>query len=160
MPVITLPDGSTRDFDRPVTVAEIAAAVGPGLARAALAGRVGGRLVDACVPVAEDAEVAVITGDDPEGLEILRHSMAHLLGQAVKQLYPDAQMAIGPVVRDGFYYDIARGEPFAEADLRRLEERIRELVAQDYDVVREVVTGGRGERKKKRKKKRERGRER
>ena len=140
MPVITLPDGSTRDFDRPVTVAEIAAALGPGLARAALAGRVGGRLVDVCVPVAEDAEVAVITGDDPEGLEILRHSMAHLLGQAVKQLYPDAQMAIGPVVRDGFYYDIARGEPFAEADLQRLEERIRELVAQDYDVVREVVT--------------------
>lgn len=143
MPDITLPDGSVRHYERPVTVAEIAADIGPGLARAALAGRVGGRLVDACVEVAEDAEVAIVTAAEDDGVEILRHSLAHMVGQAVKQLYPDARMAVGPVIRDGFYYDIARDEPFAEEDLEKIEKRVHDLVDQDYDVVREVVTRAR-----------------
>ncbi len=140
MPVITLPDGSERRYEQPVTVMQIAEDIGPGLAKAALAGRVDGRPVDACVVVEQDAEVAIITACDPEGVEILRHSLAHMLGQAVKQLHPKARMAVGPVVRDGFYYDIACDESFAEEDLEKLEARVRELVAQDYDVVREVVT--------------------
>ena len=140
MPAITLPDGSKRRFEQPVTVMQIAEDVGPGLAKAALAGRVDGRLVDACVAVEQDAEVAIITARDPEGVEILRHSLAHMLGQAVKQLHPKARMAVGPVVKDGFYYDIACDESLAEEDLERLEARVQELVAQDYDVVREVVT--------------------
>ena len=140
MPAITLPDGSKRRFEQPVTVMQIAEDIGPGLAKAALAGRVDGRLVDACVAVEQDAEVAIITARDPEGIEILRHSLAHMLGQAVKQLHPKARMAVGPVVKDGFYYDIACDESLAEEDLERLEARVRELVAQDYDVVREVVT--------------------
>ena len=140
MPVIKLPDGSERRFEQPVTVMQIAEDIGPGLAKAALAGRVDGRLVDACVAVEQDAEVAVITARDPEGVEILRHSLAHMLGQAVKQLHPKARMAVGPVVKDGFYYDIACDESLAEEDLEKLEARVRELVAQDYDVVREVVT--------------------
>ena len=143
MPDITLPDGSVRHYERPVTVAEIAADIGPGLARAALAGRVGGRLVDACVEVVEDAEVAIVTAAEDDGVEILRHSLAHMVGQAVKQLYPDARMAVGPVIRDGFYYDIARDEPFAEEDLEKIEKRVHDLVDQDYDVVREVVTRAR-----------------
>ena len=140
MPVVTLPDGSTREFAQPVTVMQIAEDIGSGLAKAALAGRVNGRLVDACVEVDEDAEVSIITNRDEEGIEILRHSLAHMLGQAVKQLYPDAQMAVGPVIKDGFYYDIARDESFTEEDLEKIEAKVQELVAQDYDVLREVVT--------------------
>ncbi len=140
MPTIALPDGSTRQFEQPVTVMQIAESIGSGLARAALAGRVNGRLVDACVVVEDDAEVSIITSRDPEGVEILRHSSAHMLGQAVKQLYPDAQMAVGPVVKDGFYYDIAREESFTEEDLEKIEARMHELVTQDYEVEREVVT--------------------
>ena len=119
---------------------QIAEDIGSGLAKAALAGRVDGRLVDACVEVDEDAEVSIITNRDEEGIEILRHSLAHMLGQAVKQLYPDAQMAVGPVIKDGFYYDIAREESFTEEDLEKIEAKVQELVAQDYDVLREVVT--------------------
>ena len=119
---------------------QIAEDIGSGLAKAALAGRVNGRLVDACVEVSEDAEVSIITNRDEEGIEILRHSLAHMLGQAVKQLYPDAQMAVGPVIKDGFYYDIARDESFTEEDLEKIEAKVQELVAQDYDVLREVVT--------------------
>ncbi len=140
MPVITLPDGATREFNAPPTVMQIAESIGSGLAQATLAGRVNGRLVDACVEVPEDAEVAIITPRDPEGVEILRHSLAHMVGQAVKQLYPDAQMAVGPVIRDGFYYDIARDESFSEEDLEQIEKKIEELVVQDYEVIREVVT--------------------
>ncbi len=140
MPDITLPDGSVRGFERPVTVMRIAEDIGPGLAKATLAGRVNGKLVDACVEVAEDAEVSIVTSRDEEGIEILRHSLAHMLGQAVKQLYPDARMAVGPVIKDGFYYDIAHEEPFTEADLEKIEARVRELVARDYDVLREVVS--------------------
>jgi len=113
MPVITLPDGSQKRFDRPVTVQEVAESIGPGLARAALAGKVDGRLVDTSHVIDHDAEVAIVTDRDPEGLEILRHSTAHLLAQAVKELYPKAQVTIGPVIEDGFYYDLCARSPSA-----------------------------------------------
>src|SRR5512134_1190018 len=112
MPDIRLPDGSVKKFDRPVTVAEIAQAIGPGLARAALAGRVNGKLVDTSHRVDADAEVAIVTDKDRDGLEILRHSTAHLLAHAVKEFHPDAQVTIGPVIEDGFYYDFSFKRPF------------------------------------------------
>ena len=105
MPDVKLPDGSIRHFDQPVTVAEIAASIGPGLAKAALAGRVNGKLVDTDERIDADAEVAIVTDKDPDGLEVIRHSSAHLLAHAVKELFPDAQVTIGPVIEDGFYYD-------------------------------------------------------
>src|SRR6056297_3069569 len=114
MPVMTLPDGSQRSFAEPVTVAELANDIGPGLAKAAVAARVDGRLVDTSHPLETDAEVAIITGRDEDGLEIIRHSAAHLLAQAVKQLFPRAQVTIGPVIEDGFYYDFASDRPFTE----------------------------------------------
>ena len=136
MPVITLPDGSQRSFDRPVTVAEVAAGIGAGLARAALAGRVDGRLVDTSFRIEGDVALAIITDRDPEGLEILRHSTAHLLAQAVKQLFPEAQVTIGPVIEDGFYYDFAFARPFTPEDLAAIEARMRELVKADQPVSR------------------------
>jgi threonyl-tRNA synthetase len=139
MPIITLPNGSQRQYDQPVTIMRIARDVGPGLAKAAIAGRVNGRLVDACDTVDHDATVQIITDRDPEGLEIVRHSFAHLMGHAIKQLYPDAKMAIGPVIADGFYYDVAYHRPFTPEDLEAIEERMRELIHRDYDVIREVV---------------------
>ena len=140
MPEITLPDGTRKVFEAPVTVMRVAESIGPGLAKAALAGEVDGRLVDACVEIERDAPLRVITAKDEEGLEIVRHSFAHLLGHAVKQLYPDAQMAIGPVIENGFYYDVAYRRPFTDDDLRTIERRMSELVEQNYDVVREVVS--------------------
>src|SRR5699024_6965729 len=140
MPAITLPDGTVKQFDHPVTVMQVAEAIGPGLAKAALAGRVDGEEVDACVEIDHAAEVAIITARDPEGLDIIRHSCAHLLGQALKTLYPDVQMAIGPVIEDGFYYDIAIDHTLTEDDLQRIEERMLELARHDYDVIREVVS--------------------
>jgi len=140
MPEITLPDGSRKTFEQPVTVMRVAEDIGPGLAKAALAGEVAGRLVDACVEIPEDAPLRIITAKDEEGLEIVRHSFAHLMGHAVKQLYPDAQMAIGPVIDNGFYYDIAYRRPFNEDDLEAIERRMTELAGKDYDVVRKVVT--------------------
>ncbi|NCF09643.1 MAG: TGS domain-containing protein, partial [Gammaproteobacteria bacterium] len=107
MPQITLPDGSQRQFEAPVTVAEVAASIGPGLAKAALAGRVDGRLVDTSHTIEVDSELAIVTARDEEGLEIIRHTSAHLLAQAVKQLFPAAQVTIGPVIDNGFYYDFA-----------------------------------------------------
>ena len=107
MPVITLPDGSQRTYAQPVTVAQVAADIGPGLAKAALAGKVDGKLVDTSSVIESDASLAIVTAKDPEGLEILRHSTAHLLAQAVQALFPDAQVTIGPVIEDGFYYDFA-----------------------------------------------------
>ncbi|HSD97779.1 MAG TPA: TGS domain-containing protein, partial [Sulfuricaulis sp.] len=104
MPVITLPDGSRREYPQPLTVADIAASIGPGLARAALAGRVNGKLVDTSFRIERDAEVAIVTDKSPEGMEIIRHSTAHLLAQAVKELFPEAQVTIGPVIENGFYY--------------------------------------------------------
>ncbi|MEO1765840.1 threonine--tRNA ligase [Thiobacter aerophilum] len=139
MPTIHLPDGSQRRFDHPVTVAEVATAIGPGLARAALAGRVNGKLVDTSYRIEDDAEVAIITDKDPEGLEVIRHSTAHLLAQAVKQLFPEAQVTIGPVVEDGFYYDFAYKRPFTPEDLAAIEKRMQELARQDLPVYRIVM---------------------
>lgn len=132
---ITLPDGSIRQYPAPVTVAQIAASIGTGLAKAAVAGKVNGVLVDACDPIHSDAAVQIITPKDPEGVDIIRHSCAHLVGHAVKQLYPDAKMVIGPVIEDGFYYDIATDKPFTPEDVAAIEARMKELIAQDYDVV-------------------------
>ncbi len=139
MPVITLPDGSQRTYAEPVTIAKIAADIGPGLAKAAVAGKVNGKLVDTCDPITEDATVQVITPKDPEGLEIIRHSFAHLVGHAVKQLYPTAKMVIGPVIEDGFYYDIAYERSFTPEDLAAIETRMRELIAKDYDVIKRMT---------------------
>ncbi|MDN3519611.1 threonine--tRNA ligase [Aquisalimonas lutea] len=139
MPVITLPDGSRREYPEPVPVSRVAADIGSGLARSTLAGRVNGELRDACDLIADDAELQIITPRDDEGLEIIRHSCAHMLGQAVKQLYPEAQMAIGPVVEDGFYYDIRYDPGFTPDDLERIEQRMAELIDQEYDVIKEVT---------------------
>lgn len=132
---ITLPDGSVRQYESPVTVAQIAASIGAGLAKATVAGRVNGKLVDACDPITEDSSVQIITPKDQEGIEIIRHSCAHLVGHAVKQLYPNAKMVIGPVIEEGFYYDIATEKPFTLEDVAAIEARMKELIAQDYDVV-------------------------
>ena len=132
---ITLPDGSVRQYESPVTVAQIAASIGAGLAKATVAGKVNGKLVDACDSITEDAHVQIITPKDKEGVEIIRHSCAHLVGHAVKQLYPDAKMVIGPVIEDGFYYDIATEKPFTPDDVAAIEARMKELIAQDYDVI-------------------------
>ena len=136
---ITLPDGSKRDFPGPVTVAEVAQAIGPGLAKNTLAGKVDGRLVDASDRIDHDAKLQIITPKDEEGLEIIRHSCAHLVGHAVKQLYPTAQMVIGPVIEEGFYYDIAYERPFTPDDLAAIEARMRQLIEKDYDVVKRMT---------------------
>jgi threonyl-tRNA synthetase len=140
MPVITLPDGSQRVFDRPVTVGEVAAAIGAGLARAALAGRVNDQLVDTSHLIEQDARLSIITAKDPAGLEVLRHSTAHLLAQAVQSLFPDAQVTIGPVIEDGFYYDFAFKRPFTPEDLVAIEARMKELVTADLPVERRVMS--------------------
>ena len=132
---ITLPDGSVRQYEAPVTVAQIAASIGTGLAKATVAGRVNGILRDASDPINQDAAVQIITPKDPEGVEIIRHSCAHLVGHAVKQLYPDAKMVIGPVIEDGFYYDIATDKPFTPEDVAAIEARMKELINQNYDVI-------------------------
>ncbi len=139
MPVITLPDGSRRTFDHPLSVGEIAAAIGAGLARAALAGRVDDRLVDLSYPVDRDARVSIVTDKDPEGLEVIRHSTAHLLAQAVQELFPDAQVTIGPVIEDGFYYDFAYKRPFSTEDLAAIERRMAEIAAKDLPIHRRVM---------------------
>lgn len=132
---ITLPDGSVRQYESPITVAQIAASIGAGLAKATVAGKVNGKLVDACDPITEDSTVQIITPKDQEGVEIIRHSCAHLVGHAVKQLYPNAKMVIGPVIEEGFYYDIATEKPFTPEDVAAIEARMKELIAQDYDVI-------------------------
>ncbi len=134
---VTLPDGSVREFPGPVTVAEVARSIGPGLAKAALAGRVDGELVDTSHRIARDAQLAIVTERDSEGLEIIRHSTAHLLAYAVKTLFPDAQVTIGPVIDNGFYYDFSYKRPFTPDDLAAIEEKMRELAARDEPVVRE-----------------------
>ena len=136
---ITLPDGSIRQYESPVTVAQIAASIGSGLAKATVAGKVNGVLRDACDPITEDATVQIITPKDPEGVEIIRHSCAHLVGHAVKQLFPNAKMVIGPVIEDGFYYDIAAEKPFTPEDMKAIEERMKELINQDYDVIKKML---------------------
>lgn len=139
MPKITLPDGSVREFDHPVTVAEAAASIGAGLARAALAGKIDGRLVDTSVLIEQDVQLAIVTDKDAEGLEVLRHSTAHLLAYAVKELFPDAQVTIGPVIDNGFYYDFSYSRPFTPEDLEKIEKRMAELARKDFPVRREVV---------------------
>ena len=139
MPDIRLPDGSVKKFDGPVTVAEIAQAIGPGLARAALAGRVNGKLVDTSHRVDADAAVAIVTDKDRDGLEIIRHSTAHLLAHAVKELHPDAQVTIGPVIEDGFYYDFSFKRPFTPEDLAAIEKRMAEIAKRDLKVERQVM---------------------
>ena len=138
MPIVRLPDGSQKTFDKPVTVAEVAASIGAGLARAALAGRVDGKLVDTSYLIDRDADLTVVTDKDPDGLEILRHSTAHLLAHAVKELYPDAQVTIGPVIEDGFYYDFAYKRPFTPEDLAAIEKRMAEIARRDIKVERRV----------------------
>lgn len=140
MPLITLPDGSTRQFDQPVTVHEIAGDIGAGLAKATLAGVVNGREVDASFQIEDDAELRIITGRDDQALEILRHSTAHLLAQAVQQLFPGTQVTIGPTVDDGFYYDFAAAHNFTLDDLEKIEVRMKELVASDLPVTRIVTS--------------------
>ncbi|WP_376695407.1 threonine--tRNA ligase [Wenzhouxiangella sp. EGI_FJ10305] len=136
---ITLPDGSRKDFDHPVTVHEVAESIGPGLAKAALAGEVEGRLVDTSYKIDQDAELRIITSRDEEGLEMLRHSTAHLMAQAVQRLFPDTQVTIGPVIDDGFYYDFAREEPFRPEDLEKIEKEMAKIVAEDIAVERSVM---------------------
>jgi threonyl-tRNA synthetase len=138
MPVVTLPDGSQRDFAQPVTVAEVAQTIGAGLARAALAGKVDGRLVDTSFVISSDAQLGIVTEKDPEGLEVIRHSTAHLMAYAVKELFPTAQVTIGPVIENGFYYDFAFERPFTLDDLAAIERRMAELARRDLPVQREV----------------------
>jgi len=139
MPVVTLPDGSQRRFDHPVTVEEVAGGIGAGLRKAALAARVNGKLVDTSYVIAEDAHLAIVTDKDPEGLEVIRHSAAHLLAQAVKELFPEAQVTIGPVIEDGFYYDFAYQRPFTPEDLAAIEAKMTELAHADQKVTRRVL---------------------
>ena len=139
MPVITLPDGTQKRFDQPVTVAQVAAAIGPGLAKAALAGKADGVLVDTSALLDHDVALSIVTDRDPEGLEIIRHSTAHLLANAVQDLFPDAQVTIGPVIEDGFYYDFAYKRPFSTDDLAAIEKRMAEITAADLPVRRRVL---------------------
>ena len=139
MPVITLPDGSQRIFEQPVTIAEVAASIGAGLARAALAGRVEGQLVDTSYLISADAALAIITDKDATGLEVIRHSTAHLLAHAVKELFPDAQVTIGPVIEHGFFYDFSYHRPFTPEDLTAIEKRMGELAKKDFAVKRSVL---------------------
>ena len=136
---ITLPDGSTRPYPAGITPQGIAASIGAGLAKSTLAGRVNGLLVDACDAIEADATVQIITPKDADGVDIIRHSCAHLMGHAIKQLYPTARMVIGPVIADGFFYDIAYERPFTPADVEAIEQRMRQLIAQDYDVIKKVT---------------------
>jgi threonyl-tRNA synthetase len=139
MPQITLPDKSTRDFSSSLTIEELAADIGPGLAKATIAGKINGKLVDASQAITEDSEVEIITAKDAEGLEIIRHSCAHLLAHALKQLYPEIKLAIGPVIDNGFYYDILLETPLSDDDLEAIEKRMFELAKKNYNVVRKVV---------------------
>ena len=139
MPNITLPDGSVRRYDKPVTVAEVAASIGAGLARAALAGRVDDKLVDMSQRIDSDSHLSIVTDKDADGLEILRHSTAHLLAYAVKSLFPDAQVTIGPVIENGFYYDFSYKRPFTPDDLVAIEKKMAELAKKDFPVTREVL---------------------
>ncbi|WP_415226452.1 threonine--tRNA ligase [Psychromonas sp.] len=140
MPIITLPDGNQRQFENTTSIMDIAADIGPGLAKACIAGRVDGQLVDACDPIDKDVNVAIITAKDDQGLEILRHSCAHLLGHAIKQLYPNAKMAIGPTIENGFYYDIDVDVAINDEELAKIEKRMNQLVKTNYKVIKQKVS--------------------
>ena len=139
MPVITLPAGSQRAFDQAISILNVAADIGPGLAKATIAGEVDGQLKDACELIEHDATLRIITAKDDEGVEIIRHSCAHLIGHAVKQLFPDAKMVIGPVIDEGFYYDIATEKPFTPEDIGAIEARMKALIDEEYDVVKKMT---------------------
>ena len=139
MVAITLPNGDIKQFDGQTSVMEVAQSIGAGLAKATVAGRVNGKLVDACDPISEDASVQIITPKDEEGVEIIRHSTAHLLGHAVKQLYPEVKMVIGPVIEEGFYYDIYSERPFTPEDMEKIEARMTQLINQDYNVIKKLT---------------------
>ncbi len=138
-PVITLPDGTQRSFDAPLTVMDVATDIGPGLAKATLAGRVNGELVDASYLLENDAELAIVTSRDEDALELMRHDAAHIMAQAVQELFPGTQVTIGPAIENGFYYDFARDKPFTDDDLKVIEDRMREIVKRDIPIVREVI---------------------
>ena len=140
MPIITLPDGSKKEFKGAVTTYQVAESISPNLAKAAIAGKINDKLLDTCIPIESDSTLKIITAKDKEGLEIIRHSFAHLIGHAVKQLYPSAQMAIGPVIEEGFYYDIAYEKTFTPEDLKEIESRIKKLIDQNYEVLVEIVS--------------------
>ena len=139
MPVIILPDGSEKKFENSITIDELSNSIGAGLAKATVAGKINGKLVDASEKITEDSDVIIVTNSDPEGLEIIRHSCAHLFGHAIKQMYPDAKMAIGPTIDNGFYYDIDLDTSLNDKDLELIEARMKDLANTDYDVVRNVV---------------------
>ncbi|WP_338412251.1 threonine--tRNA ligase [Psychrobacter raelei] len=139
MVAITLPDGNVKEFDGATTVMDVAQSIGPGLAKATIAGRVDGKLVDASDPITQDASVEIVTAKDKDGVDIIRHSTAHLLGHAVKQLYPNVKMVIGPVIEDGFYYDIFSEKPFTPEDMAAIEKRMAELIKQNYDVIKKMT---------------------
>ncbi len=140
MPVITLPDGSQREFDKPVSIMEVAADIGAGLAKATVAGRIDGELVDACELIEHDARIEIVTPKDDDGVHIIRHSCAHLMGHAVKQMWPDAKMAIGPVIDNGFYYDIDVDHTFTQEDLEKIEKRMKELAKTEYAVIKKKAS--------------------
>ncbi len=140
MPKITLPDKSKRDFDKSLTIEQLAADIGPGLAKSTIAGKISGVRVDASELITKDCEVEILTADDAEGLEVIRHSCAHLLAHALKQLYPEVKLAIGPTIDDGFYYDILLDHKITEEDLDKIEKRMKKLASENYEVVREVVS--------------------
>ena len=135
MPQITLPDNSKRSYDQPISIDEVARDIGSGLAKATVAGKINGKLVDASEPITEDCKLQIVTIEDNEGLEIVRHSCAHLFAHALKQIYPDAQMAIGPVIKDGFYYDIKLERSLTDEDLKKIEARMKKLAKTKYDVL-------------------------
>jgi threonyl-tRNA synthetase len=139
MPTITLPDGSQRNFDQTVSVLDVAFDIGPGLAKATFAGKVNGNLVDASFLIEQDSTLAIITGRDPEALELLRHDAAHVMAQSVQELFPGTQVTIGPAIEDGYYYDFARDEPFTPDDLILIEKRMHEIVKRNLPIVREVL---------------------
>ena len=140
MPIITLPDGTKKDFKENITIDELSNSIGSGLAKATVAGRVNGKLVDASEVISDDSDVVIVTNSDPEGLEIIRHSCAHLFGHAIKQMYPEAKMAIGPTIENGFYYDIDLDISLNDKDLELIEKKMKELALTDYPVVRDVVS--------------------
>ena len=140
MPTITLPDNTQREYKEPLSIMQVAQDIGPGLGKATIAGYINDELHDACELVENDAHLRIITNNDPEGIEIIRHSFAHLMGHAIKQLFPDVKMAIGPVIQDGFYYDVDTETPLTPDDVQRIETRMKELIKKDYDVIRKVVS--------------------
>lgn len=140
MPKLTLPDGTVKEFDNPLNFDEVALSIGKGLAKATVAGLLNGKLVDASELINQDSDIVIITNSDEEGIEIIRHSCAHLFGHAIKQLYPNVKMAIGPTIENGFYYDIDLEESLSEKDLEKIEKRMKELAQTEYQVIREVVT--------------------